>query len=221
MKDPIDVNVNVNVNVTQDENLEPEQEEIQEPLEAAVARFEMFCLNRLELDKGLLTLSTAGIGFSVAYLMGDKISSYLQFGLLLASVLSFGTCIGLILYIFKANSDYLSAEAEETNAKEKSLNRLDFWAAFSFVLAIGLVAAVAVMISTSQLQKRLKKPLDSETHKITITATALQSDKELPLVIKIDRPDSKSLASTKEAETVVKEDASKTVSEAVSTVNEE
>lgn len=212
------ININVNVNVRQDaepndETKEQDEEQVgsyEEPIEYSVARFEMFCQNRLELDKGLLTLSTAGIGFSATYLMGNKISSYAELTLFSLGALCFGICIALVLYIFRENSNYISADDSELDAIEGRLNKLDVGAATSFGLAICFVAIASFLISKDLLHKRLNS--SSEEIKVTTTTTVSQSIDELPILIKISSQKSETETETKtetETETETKRNETK------------
>lgn len=190
MKEQVDINVNVNVKHNEQEvepenQLEEQSNTLQEPIEYSVAKFEMFCINRIEVDKALITLSTAGFGFSATYLMGDKISSYPHFILFGLGAACFGLCIALVLYILRENSNYIEAEtSEQENTLESKLEKLDSYAAKFFVAAIFFVAVASISIAWQQLSTKLDKSSSSQS-KITATATVSQSSNDLPLVLTI------------------------------------
>ncbi|NVO59511.1 hypothetical protein [Photobacterium damselae] len=142
--------------------LNEEQEAPQEPSSEALARFQLYCTTLLELDKSILTLSTAGLGFAATYLMSDKLSSYPIFILLSLGALCFAACAGTILTVLHKNAGYIAkpppeteAEYEELERDEAKLKRLDIFAKSSFVLALIFTVLAAFTISLTQLQAKL------------------------------------------------------------------
>lgn len=114
---------------------------------------EYFIHVRLERDKLLITLSSAGIGLLVTLLSFHQLISSLAFYLVAFSFLSFALCIWALLEIFKLNSFFLSSEIKGTTEQITTdrMKRLDRFSKYSFILgAILLFLYVVVVV----LEKR-------------------------------------------------------------------
>ncbi len=107
--------------------------------------------NRMEFDKQLIILSTAGLGMLIFF--HKEIKERPEQILWIFAGGFFIVTIGLILYTFHTNSDYIRCFLDEDNeetAEEKKLNRrleiLTIVSRFSFILAV-LATFVLAMLS--------------------------------------------------------------------------
>ena len=96
---------------------------------------------KMELDKTLLTLSTAGLGLFLTLLTTVGVRSRIEFGFYLVGTVAFAIAIVCGLAIFDRNADFLEAltSAREVDGDPK-LARLDKWLRVSFF--VGAVAAI-------------------------------------------------------------------------------
>lgn len=104
-----------------------------------------FINTKLELDKNILTLSTAGIGAAIAFASAHE-NSKTQFAIFLIATLVFISVIVMELLIFKYNGDYILDihNNQKPESKESVLLLLDRFVAILFVLAICLTLALGV-----------------------------------------------------------------------------
>lgn len=103
---------------------------------------------RLERDKSLLTLSSAGIGIliTLASTVGPKSAEMLI--LFILSLTSFIACVSLTLLIFKRNSTYITKKLiEQEKSKDSLLENLDRAAVITF--SAGLALACVIGFSTA------------------------------------------------------------------------
>lgn len=125
-------------------------------------RFELFCTTRLEADKSLLALSSAGVGLIVTLLTGDNLASIYELLLFLLGAISFGVCIFAVLAIFQGNAKYIQSNQSDGSL----LALLDKTARASFALGIALTAFAAVLVSVNNLTSNLKEQLKDEPRQI-------------------------------------------------------
>jgi hypothetical protein len=117
--------------------------------------------NRMEMDKQILTLSSAGVGFLMWFY--DKIkdqSAVWPFVLWVVAGCMFVASIVTVLCIFKENSDYIGFLLREDNQEqqkllEKKLHNLTTWAFRLFILAISLSFTLAIMTSGYVITKQV------------------------------------------------------------------
>jgi hypothetical protein len=107
---------------------------------------------RLEHDKSLLTLSTAGIGVLVT--LGSRITliswiTLLSYALALAS---FIFCLAAVLWIYKRNSRYLEQMIQANSASDPVLDILDRAAIISFGLGILCSSIFGLALATNSFQ---------------------------------------------------------------------
>ena len=98
---------------------------------------------RMEKDKQLLTLSSAGIGLTIIF--QPRLSSILEFGIWVISGICFLLSIGILLSIFSDNGNLIEAEIQdpESNLKIKLDKRISFKTKVSVWLFI--LGAILVM----------------------------------------------------------------------------
>ncbi|GAL22838.1 hypothetical protein JCM19235_3304 [Vibrio maritimus] len=140
-------------------------EEQEESTENKIARFEQYCATMMELDKSFLTLSTAGMGFSAAFLLDGKATDTLTFFLLGGSSLFFGVAIVLLLFVFKFNGDYMILSGEEVDKLEKLEERMkltDRSVKIVFGTAVLLLCSSVLIISYGKLASSSIPPTSIE-----------------------------------------------------------
>lgn len=142
---------------TTDKQLETEYENAKRLL-----RTELFCTTRLEADKSLLVLSSAGVGLIVTLLTGDNLASMYELLLFLLGATFFGVCIFAVLAIFQGNAKYIQSPQSDGS----SLVLLDKTAKATFALGIAFTAFAAVSVSVNNLTSNLKEQLKDEPRQI-------------------------------------------------------
>lgn len=112
--------------------------------------------NRMEMDKQVLTLSSAAIGLlMVFYKDMDKV---FEFSLWLIAGCAFIVAIILVLCIFRNNSNYIQCLIREDNQTlqnvlEKRLQTMTAWAFGSFIVGIVLSFTLAIVRSGFEITK--------------------------------------------------------------------
>lgn len=99
---------------------------------------------KIEKDKHLLSLSTAGIGLLVTLATAVGVGSIYSASMFLLAVLSFVFCIGIVLYIFEKNAEHLEAVIKSQSSAIQKLNLLDRVANFLFIIGIIFTLLVGV-----------------------------------------------------------------------------
>ncbi|GAB3672618.1 hypothetical protein [Salinisphaera aquimarina] len=95
---------------------------------------------RLELDKQLVTLSSAGIGVIVVILSKYETQCAYQNFLFAIALTAFVTTIFCVLEVFQRNADHLTTILTTDTDSDPVLERLDFIALWSFRVGIGFSA---------------------------------------------------------------------------------
>lgn len=126
-----------------DENQESEDEHREKRVAYYSAVVTGWINTKLERDKSLLTISSAGIAAVVALYASKGINSTVEAYLLVTSLISFIFAIVIIIRIFDRNGEIFKAAAH--GEKPVSLKKLDV-AASSFFL-IGIVTAILVVLT--------------------------------------------------------------------------
>lgn len=144
-----------------------------QPSDLQLLRLELFCTTKLEADKSILTLSTAGLGLIVTLLTGDNVTSLLELVIFLLSGLSFLVCSFSILRVFNKNADYIQ-DVNESPALEKELKILDTVISYSFKAGMGLIVLAALLVSSNNLDKNIKERIKNEQQ--TKTESTIKSN---------------------------------------------
>ncbi|ENM5784938.1 hypothetical protein QSX70_000354 [Vibrio metoecus] len=144
------------------ENTQDKQHQIEFDNAQKLLRFELFCTTRLEADKSLLALSSAGVGLIVTLLTGDNLASIYELLLFLFGAISFGACILTVLAIFNGNATYI----QSSNSDGRMLAILDKVARYSFFIGIALTSLAAVLVSVNNLTSNLKEQMTDEPRQI-------------------------------------------------------
>jgi hypothetical protein len=93
---------------------------------------------RMEKDKQLLTLSSAGVGLIITF--QSKLNTYLEFFLWLLTGFCFLTSIFLLLWILRKNSDLIEHTINNNDSikLEKRVSLMDTLVSVSFYLGVVL-----------------------------------------------------------------------------------
>lgn len=123
---------------------------------------------RMEKDKAILTLSTAGLGVLVAFfnnIVYSDITSLLLYGL---SLIFFIVAIISGVWILSENADYCEAIIKEEEAKnEKLIDILDKSLIYSFILGLFISIILSfVLIYNKDLQEKQKTSLSKNINNI-------------------------------------------------------
>lgn len=114
----------------------PEQLKHDQDVEYYSALAHGWVQTRMAKDKGLLSLSAAGIGLLVTLLTSVGVTSRVLWVLYTLAILLFAFCLVIVLIIFHCNSKYLSDVINKNAKRSCLLKRLDLGAAVSFGLAV-------------------------------------------------------------------------------------
>jgi hypothetical protein len=120
--------------------------------------------SRIEFDKSLLTLSSAGIGLLVTLLSSLGIHSVAALLAYEAALLAFIVCLGAVLWALRRNSTHLEQVNSGNDAPDPLLGALDTIAAVSFVVGAVITAVLGAAAATHSLLKEQK--MSGETQQI-------------------------------------------------------
>lgn len=99
-----------------------------------------------ELDKSLLTLSSAGIALLMTIVNMKGVTSKTHMVLYILALFFFSACLLLVLFIYKRNAIYLEKVlSDEINESDPTLTWLDILAPVTF--AIGAILSAVIGIS--------------------------------------------------------------------------
>ena len=115
------------------------------------ASVQAWYLTRLEHDKSLLILSSGGIGLLITLITTKGVDSIALLVLYIVALIGFVVCITAILYIFIANSTYITNIIKNIKQHVPRLNILDKIARVSFTLAIIASLLIGIYIATYSL----------------------------------------------------------------------
>ncbi|HUK32728.1 MAG TPA: hypothetical protein VLV86_02390 [Vicinamibacterales bacterium] len=121
---------------------------------------------RMERDKSLLSLATAGLGLLVTLIVTVGPTSISQFVIAGLAAASFLTCIVVALVVFTRNSDHLEHVAKTgSRDPDRLLERLDRVMMGAFLFGVLLTAAAAGITGYAKLQK--ENNVSNETKIVT------------------------------------------------------
>jgi hypothetical protein len=106
---------------------------------------------RMELDKSLLTLSVAGIGFLIGILGQYTGGGVETFILYLLALLSFLICVVSILLVLRQNSTHIEDVVANVSDSSKLLAVLDRVGLFAFILGLTFSSVLGVSIAAKSL----------------------------------------------------------------------
>lgn len=126
---------------------------------------EAFLENRMERDKSLLTLSTAGVGVEVTLWTTIGVETAWELGIGVGAAVAFMGAILLILCVFKENANYFEAltTKQDFERPHRRLVRLDRFAGGAFYLGLALALAGAVMAAHRKYLEKPDPPNQSQT----------------------------------------------------------
>jgi len=130
--------------------------------------------SRLEHDKSLLTLSTAGVGVLVTMVQSaiDSISSLLLY---IFAILSFVISLVSVLFIFKMNTTHIEGVINKIERENRLLLILDSVASFSFFLGMLLSAILGMAVAISTLHDKEAKMAEKNQNKSVQMQNAFDS----------------------------------------------
>lgn len=127
---------------------------------------------RMEKDKALLALSTAGIGVLITFFNNISIENNLSFFLYLLALLFFIISIISGIWILSENAKYCEFVIKEEELKNEALIiRLDFSLIISFIL--GLIVSIA--LSVTLINKKTNEYSINSIKKIERTINSLKA----------------------------------------------
>lgn len=108
---------------------------------------------RMEVDKTLIVISSAGIGFLITLLNNKGFVSTTGFIVYLSAFFSFFVVIILCIVILQRNSSYILTLLNNPDAKDPYLGVIDHVAKFFFALALIFTLIIGISIGVDQLHK--------------------------------------------------------------------
>ncbi len=106
---------------------------------------------KLEHDKSLITLSTGGIGLLVTLLSTVGVASMESLVLYILAIISFVTCVGVVLWIFRRNATHLQAVIKNQAYTDPVLAVLDWIGILSFWFGVVFTAVIGISQAANSL----------------------------------------------------------------------
>jgi len=104
-----------------------------------------------------LNLATAAIGLLSAFVTTKGVTSVAQLFLLSAAGISFIAVIGMLLYVFRLNREYLISESQGKKAEEGLMLFLDKAVRIFFCIGVLFTVLFAFNIAKTDLEKSIQK----------------------------------------------------------------
>lgn len=117
---------------------------------------------RMEVDKTLIIISSAGIGFLVTLIGNQGIGCMTDFIVYVAALISFIAVIIFCVLVFQRNADHIEALIDNPETKDPYLDFLDNGAKFFFAVALVLTLIIGISIGLNQLHKNKSGKGDQE-----------------------------------------------------------
>lgn len=111
---------------------------------------------RMEVDKTLIVISSAGIGFLITLLNNKGVACATGFVVYLAAFLSFFVVIVLCIVILQRNSSYIKTLLNNPDAKDSYLDTIDIVAKVFFALALIFTLIIGISTGFDPLHKNSK-----------------------------------------------------------------
>ncbi len=108
---------------------------------------------RMEVDKTLIIISSAGIGFLVTLIGNQGIGCLTDFVVYVVALVSFIVVIICCVLVFQRNAVHIEVLIENPETKDPYLDFLDNAAKFFFAVALMLTLIIGVSIGLNQLHK--------------------------------------------------------------------
>ena len=108
---------------------------------------------RMEHDKSLLTLSTAGIGLLITLVTKFPVTSGAALTLFVCAIVSFIFCLIAVLWIYRRNSTHLEQMIQKNAKNDRLLGILDGASLFTFLSGIILASAFGCLMAVDSLKE--------------------------------------------------------------------
>jgi hypothetical protein len=115
---------------------------------------------RLEHDKSLLTLSTAGIGLLITLASTVGIPSRTALAFSSLAILAFIVCLVAVLFIFRGNSDHLEDVVHGRKERSRKLAVLDWIEIYAFLTGVILSCFVGFVSAAHSAETKGVKMAD-------------------------------------------------------------
>jgi hypothetical protein len=132
----------------------PEEQQEKQDLAYYAATLTAWFNTRLEHDKSLLTLSSAGIGLLISLVSKFSIASAEALILYIAALTAFILCLISVLWIYKQNSNHLEDVNRDGRPSDPILSVLDTVAICTFVAGIVFSAILSVGVAITSFESR-------------------------------------------------------------------
>jgi len=120
----------------------------------------------MERDRSLLNLSAGGIGLLVTLMTTVGVRSTCELLLYIASSVTFGSAIVLILHVFKLNKVYLlKLVKNELTIEDNKLKRFDNAIYVLFISGVALLFSIGIFATINQLTSKEKGNMSDDNKK--------------------------------------------------------
>ena len=108
---------------------------------------------KMEVDKPLIIISSAGIGFLITIISKLDINNVTELIIYLSAFISFFIVIITCVEVFRKNAVYIKNIIDEKDDNHKSLDTYSFVAKLFFTLALIFILILGINIGVKQLKK--------------------------------------------------------------------
>jgi hypothetical protein len=108
---------------------------------------------KMEVDKTLIIISSAGIGFLITIISKLDINNVTELIIYLSAFISFFIVIITCVEVFRKNAVYIKNIIDEKDDNHKSLDTYSFVAKLFFTLALIFILILGINIGVKQLKK--------------------------------------------------------------------
>ena len=108
---------------------------------------------KMEVDKTLIIISSAGIGFLITIISKLDINNVTELIIYLSAFVSFFIVIITCVEVFRKNAVYIKNIIDEKDDNHKSLDTYSFVAKLFFTLALIFILILGINIGVKQLKK--------------------------------------------------------------------
>lgn len=129
-----------------------------------------FLSTRMELDKSLLTLSVAGLGFLLGFMKLESNNNYIYFGVFLIAAIAFFFCILSVITIFQENSRHIiEITNSDSKTSQKRLKYLDNVAKNCFLIGVFLSASLVFTSQYNHINEKVNNKPKATSEKLVET----------------------------------------------------
>jgi hypothetical protein len=139
---------------------EEKEEEIQKKVAFYTTLINAWVATKMEVDKTLIVISSAGIGFLIMLIGNQGINSTTDFVIYVSAIVSFIAVIFLCVVVFQRNAKYLKSLIKNPDLKDSFLDFVDKAAKLFFALGLIFTLIIGIDVGLNQLHNNKNKKGD-------------------------------------------------------------